>query len=99
MLPAAPADPAGPAGGRSTAGPAASYRWESSAGWYQPAHHDATFVIAVTGHAAAAGLSVTEVRARFGRPAAQYLVGQDVIMLYDYNLLTRVTATAFSGPS
>jgi hypothetical protein len=80
-------------------GQAVSYRWESSAGWYQPARHDATFVIAVTGQAPAAGLSVTQVRARFGRPAAQYQVGQDVIMLYDYNLLTRVAATAFHGPS
>jgi hypothetical protein len=101
-LPAAPAAPAAPtasAAGGGTAGQAVSYRWESSADWYQPARHDATFVIAVTGQAPAAGLSVTEVRARFGRPAAQYLVGQDVIMLYDYNLLTRVTATAFPGPS
>jgi hypothetical protein len=77
---------------------AVSYRWESSADWYQPARHDATFVIAVTGQAPAAGLSVTQVRARFGRPAAQYQVGQEVIMLYDYNLLTRVAATAFPGP-
>jgi uncharacterized integral membrane protein len=99
VLVAAVTLPAAPAAGRSTAGQAVSYRWESSADWYQPAHHDATFVIAVTDHAAAAGLSVTEVRARFGQPAAQYLVGQDVIMLYDYNLLTRVTATAFPGPS
>ena len=51
------------------------------------------------GQAPAAGLSVTQVRAHFGPPAAQYQVGQDVIMLYDYNLLTNVTATAFPGPS
>jgi hypothetical protein len=102
-LPAAPAataapTPAAPAAGGNTAGQAVSYRWESSADWYQPARHDATFVIAVTGQAPAAGLSVTQVRARFGRPAAQYQVGLDVIMLYDYNLLTRVAATAFPGP-
>ena len=96
---AAPAAPAALAAGGSTPGQAVSYRWESSADWYQPARHDATFVIAVTSQAPAAGLSVTQVRARFGRPAAQYQVGQDVIMLYDYNLLTRVTATAFPGPS
>jgi hypothetical protein len=99
VLVAAVTLPAAPAAGRSAAGQAVSYRWESSADWYQPARHDATFVIAVTGQAPAAGLSVTQVRARFGRPAAQYQVGQDVIMLYDYNLLTRVTATAFPGPS
>ncbi|HEY1664624.1 MAG TPA: hypothetical protein VGG54_02960 [Trebonia sp.] len=95
---AAPAAPAALAAGGSTPGQAVSYRWESSADWYQPARHDATFVIAVTRQAPAAGLSVTQVRARFGRPAAQYQVGQDVIMLYDYNLLTRVAATAFPGP-
>ena len=61
--------------------------------------HAARRAVLPRGHTApAAGLSVTEVRARFGQPAAQYLVGQDVIMLYDYNLLTRVTATAFPGP-
>jgi hypothetical protein len=77
-----------------------AYRWESSADWYQPARHDATFVIAVTDPAAAdGGLPVTEVRARFGRPVAQDQIGQDVIMLYDYNLLTRLTATPFPGPN
>jgi hypothetical protein len=91
--------PAAPAAGQLGTGQAAAYRWESSADWYQPARHDATFVIAVTDPAApgGGGLPVTEVRARFGRPAAQYQIGQDVIMLYDYNLLTRLTATAFPG--
>ena len=97
--PAAPTAPAASPADGGTAGQAVSYRWESSADWYQPARHDATFVIAVTGQAPAAGLSVTQVRAHFGQPAAQYQVGQDVIMLYDYNLLTHVTATAFPGPS
>jgi len=96
-----PAAPAAGQPGTDQAGTdqAAAYRWESSADWYQPARHDATFVIAVTDPAAPSGggLPVTEVRARFGRPAAQYQIGQDVIMLYDYNLLTRVTATAFPG--
>jgi hypothetical protein len=99
VLVAAVTLPAVPAAGQSAAARAVSYRWESSAGWYQPGRHDATFVIAVTGQAAAAGLSVPEVRARFGPPAAQYQVGQDVIMLYGYNLLSRVTASAFPGPS
>ena len=91
--------PATPAAGRPATGQAAAYRWESSADWYQPDRHDATFVIAVTDPAAVGGLPVTEVRASFGRPVAQYQVGQDVIMLYDYNLLTRLGATSFSGPS
>jgi hypothetical protein len=89
--------PAAPAAGRPATGQAVAYRWESSADWYQPVRRDATFVIAVTDQAAASGLPVAEVRARFGRPAAQYQIGQDVIMLYDYNLLTRLTATPFPG--
>ena len=92
---------AAPAAGQTVTDQALAYRWESSADWYQPARHDATFVIAVTDPAAAAngGLPVTEVSARFGRPAAQDQIGQDVIMLYDYNLLTRLTATSFPGPN
>jgi hypothetical protein len=91
--------PAAAAAGPPGTDQAAAYRWESSADWYQPARHDATFVIAVTDPTApgGGGLPVTEVRARFGRPAAQYQIGQDVIMLYDYNLLTRLTATPFPG--
>jgi hypothetical protein len=85
--------PAAPGAGGTAASQAVAYRWEASADWYQPARHDATFVIAVTNPAAAGGgLPVTAVRARFGGPVAQYQVGQDVIMLYGYNLLTRLAA-------
>jgi hypothetical protein len=98
VLVAAVTLPAAPAAGQTGTGQAVAYRWESSADWYQPARRDATFVIAVTDPAAAdGGLPVTEVRARFGRPVAQDQIGQDVIMLYDYNVLTRVTATSFPG--
>jgi hypothetical protein len=80
-------------------------RWESSAAWYRPDGRRATFVIAVTSqtvHGAQAqgtqaGLAPAVVRARFGPPAAEHRVGQDVIMLYRYNLLTRLTATGFPG--
>lgn len=43
------------------------------------------------------GLAPAAVRARFGPPAAEHRVGRDVIMLYRYNLLTRLTATIFPG--
>jgi hypothetical protein len=77
---------------------ASADRWESSAAWYQPGQHDATFVIAVTDpDAPGGGLSPAAVRASFGPPAAQYQVGQDVIMLYRYNLLTRVRGAEFPG--
>jgi len=78
---------------------AAVDRWESSAAWYQPAKRDATFVIAVTGPGAPAGLSPAAVRASFGPPAAEHKVGQDLIMLYRYNLLTRLRGAAFPPAS
>jgi hypothetical protein len=81
------------------AGGAAADRWESSAAWYQQGRSDATFVIAVTGPGAGNGLSAAAVRARFGPPAAQHQIGPYVIMLYRYNLLTRLAGTAFPGPS
>jgi hypothetical protein len=40
---------------------------------------------------------VPAVRASFGRPIAQYQVGNDVIMLYGYNLLTRLAPVTFPG--
>jgi hypothetical protein len=72
-------------------------RWESSAAWYQRGQR-ATFVIAVTSPTAGGGLPAAEVRARFGPPAAQHRIGQDVIMLYRYNLLARLGGTSFPGP-
>ena len=73
-------------------------RWESSASWYQPGTRDASFVIAVADPAApGGGLSVATARACFGPPAAERQIGQDVIMLYRYNLLTRVAAVSFPG--
>ena len=69
-----------------------AYQWESSAAWYQPTQRDATFVIALTdpGTGSNGGVSVAAARATFGAPAAQHQIGNEVIMLYDYNLLTRV---------
>jgi hypothetical protein len=83
----------------SGSGSARADRWESSAAWYQQSQCDATFVIAVTGPAAVGGLSPTAVRARFGAPAAEHRIGQDVVMLYRYNLLTRLAGTSFPGSS
>ena len=79
---------------------ASADRWESSAAWFQPGQRDATFVIAETGQdAPGGGLSPAEVRARFGPPAAQYQVGQELIMLYRDNLLARLRGAAFPRPA
>jgi hypothetical protein len=72
-------------------------RWESSISWYDPAHRNANFVIAMTNPSFGA-LSTKTVRNSFGRPARQYQVaGGYVIMVYDYNLLTRLANNVFPG--
>ncbi|HEY0937005.1 MAG TPA: hypothetical protein VGD91_25125, partial [Trebonia sp.] len=88
--------PGPPQAGQPMSDRAAAYRWESSADWYQPARHDATFVIAVAGPAVpSGGLTVPEVRAAFGAPVGQHQIGGEVIMLYHSNLLSRLTPTTF----
>ncbi len=74
--------------------------WEASSAWYQPSRHRATFVIAELDPTYPEdSLTVASARARFGRPAAEYRVGADVVMIYRYNLLTRLRGRAFPGPS
>jgi hypothetical protein len=74
-------------------------RWEASASWYDPSRRNVNFVIAVADTSASpGGLSTAAVRRQFGRPARQYLVGQNVIMVYDYNLLTRLGGRGLPGP-
>jgi hypothetical protein len=73
--------------------------WEALADWYKPSHWRANFVIAVRGsNPSVPGLSTVTVRASFGRPARQYRVGQYyVIMVYNYNLLTKLGGRTFPG--
>ena len=87
-------------GGGLNRGTLAGDRGESSAAWYQPGRYDATFVVAVTSPGGpGGGLSPAAVRASFGPPAAQYQVGPDLVMLYRYNLLTRLRGAAFPPAS
>jgi hypothetical protein len=83
-----------------TAAGIAAKHWEASSAWYQPTRQRATFVIAEPDPTYAEdSLTVASARARFGRPAAEYRVGGDVVMIYRYNLLTRLQGRAFPGPS
>jgi hypothetical protein len=83
-----------------TAAGIAAKHWEASSAWYQPSRQRATFVIAEPDPTYAEdSLTVASARARFGRPAAEYRVGGDVVMIYRYNLLTRLQGRAFPGPS
>jgi hypothetical protein len=72
--------------------------WESSSAWYDPAQSRADFVIAASDPGGpSGGLSIPAVRKRFGQPAREYTVGPYVVMVYDYNLLTRLRYRAFPG--
>ena len=73
--------------------------WEASASWYDPSRRNVNFVIAVADTSASpGGLSTAAVRRQFGRPVGQYQVGQNVIMVYDYNLLTRLGGRGLPDP-
>jgi hypothetical protein len=83
-----------------TASGTTAKHWEASSAWYQTSRHRVTFVIAELHPAFAEdSLAVAVVLARFGRPAAEDHVGGDVVMVYRYNLLTRLHGRTFPGPS
>jgi len=67
------------------------YGWETRTPWYDAAKHDARFFVT---SASGGGTTPTEVVAAFGRPEAQYRVGHDEVLVYSYNLLTRIRAAA-----
>ncbi len=78
----------------------AARHWEASVTWYEPSQRRANFVIAATDPSAPpGGLPIASVRKVFGRPAHQYQVGPYVIMVYNYNLLTKLGGRVFPGIS
>ena len=66
------------------------WRWESPADWYQASDRRADFVVAVADPTATGVITTATAVRSFGPPARQYQVGQYVVMVYDYNLLTRL---------
>ncbi|HEX8006745.1 MAG TPA: hypothetical protein VF482_10000, partial [Trebonia sp.] len=73
--------------------------WETSADWYNPATHRADFVVAMASPGGpTGGLRVGAERKFFGRPAHVYHVGPYVIMVYRYNLLSRLNGRVFGSP-
>jgi hypothetical protein len=70
--------------------------YESDATWYDPARYRANFIVALAGSPDLSPVSPTVVRARYGKPARVYRFDGYTVMVYDYNLLTRVTVPA--GP-
>ena len=72
-------------------------RWNSSIDWYDARHRTANFIIAVDPGAGTGGLSTELVREHFGSPAHRYVVGRDVVMVYNCNVLTRLSGRVFPG--
>lgn len=72
--------------------------YESDSSWYNPKVSTANFIVSVSSPPADVPLvKPAVVRARFGPPADTYHFQQYTIMVYDYNLLTRVTLPATGG--
>ena len=67
------------------------YGWETRTPWYSAAKHDASFFVT---SASDGGTTPADVVSAFGRPEAEYRVGEYEVLVYRYNLLTRVTPSA-----
>ena len=65
--------------------------YESSAGWFNPAKHQANFIVSYSLSTDPSPVKPSVVRAWYGPPAHVYHFEDYTIMVYDYNLLTRVT--------
>ena len=69
----------------------AVYAWEADAAWYDPGTRRANFIVAVENpDGPLGGIAVSAGQEFFGRPAHTYRVDGYVIMVYRYNLLTRL---------
>jgi hypothetical protein len=78
-------------------GATAGRSWESDTRWYDPAVSSADFVVTVSYPATLAFSRPAQVRAWYGRPARTYQLGGYTIMVYDYNVLRRVSPPTPSG--
>jgi hypothetical protein len=66
------------------------YAWGAKQQWYEESQHYANFVIASDSPADTASLRVSDALSVLGRPSATYHVDGSVVMVYSYNLLTKV---------
>jgi len=67
-----------------------AYGWETRADWYKPDQYDATFFIADPTDTRDR-VTPADVEQVYGPPVASYQVGPRVVMVYDFNLLDKVT--------
>jgi hypothetical protein len=64
---------------------------ESDSTWFNPAHHYANFVVFAPGAPGYTGFHAPQATvATFGPPARTYHVGRDTVLVWNYNLLTRL---------
>ena len=81
-----------------TRGAASANPYESDSAWYDPAVSRANFVVTVSSPASdAALLTPAEVQAQFGPPPRTYHFQEYTVMVYDYNLLTRLHVPSLGG--
>jgi hypothetical protein len=66
------------------------YRWESRVQWYDPALHDARFLVLDKAHPGM-GSEATAV-AQFGPPSARHEFSRAILLIYDHNLLVGLPA-------
>ena len=79
-------------------GGASANPYESDSAWYDPAVSRANFVVTVSSPPSDAALvTPDEVRARFGPPARTYHFKEYTVMVYDYNVLTRLHVPSLGG--
>jgi hypothetical protein len=69
-----------------------AYAWLSRVDWYDPALHDARFVVSYA-EPRPGNWTEADVRRQFGVPAQRYVVGNVVVLVYDQNLLVGLEAT------
>jgi len=70
--------------------------YETDASWYNPAVSRANFIVSYLGSTDLEPVEPTVAQARFGAPARVYHFEDYTIMVYNYNLLTRLTVP--TGP-
>jgi hypothetical protein len=72
--------------------------WEIQPRLFDSSDNDPNFLVA-TAPGGPSAVTPAEAVATFGRPAAEYHVGGDIVMVYRYNLLSRVPGWTFPGSS
>jgi hypothetical protein len=79
-------------------GGASANPYESNSAWYDPAVSRANFVVTVSAPPSDASLvTPDDVQAQFGPPARTYHFDEYTVMVYDYNLLTRLQVPSLGG--